>query len=204
MVDTEHSKHIKIRFHTNGTQIPETFWPLVEKFKEIEMIFSIDGYKDQNYYVRYPAEWDEIVKNLHLSDKSNAKTMILYSIHSLSILNLIDFYRWRLEQPFEKVNDIPLVLGRVYNPTYLNPQGLPASVKEHIHQKIIDFVDEHKHNYDPWYFDGLLSNAKWIMDFAFTNHRTLNEYIRNLDEVRGTSFETTYPELYQLLKDASQ
>jgi hypothetical protein len=42
------------------------------------------------------------------------------------------------------------------------------------------------------------------MDFAFTNHRTLDEYIRNLDEVRGTSFETTYPELYQLLKDASQ
>jgi organic radical activating enzyme len=203
MVDTEHSKHIKIRFHTNGTQIPESFWPLVEKFKEIEMIFSIDGYKEQNYYVRYPAEWDEVVKNLWLSDKSNAKTMILYSIHSLSILNLVDFYRWRLEQPFKKINDIPLVLGRVYNPTYLNPQGLPASVKEHIYDKITKFVDEHKLKYDPWYFDGLIANVKWIMDFEFSNHVTLLEYIRNLDELRGTSFENTFPELNQILKDAT-
>jgi hypothetical protein len=168
------------------------------------MIFSIDGFGDQNYYVRYPAEWDEVVKNLWLSDASNAKTMVLYSLHSLSMLNVVDFYRWRLEQPFKNVNNIPLVLGRVYNPTYLNPQGLPQPVKDAIFKKINDFVSEYKEKYDPWYFDSLLANAKWIMDFAFTNHRTLDEYIRNLDEVRGTSFETTYPELYQLLKDASQ
>lgn len=204
MVDTEHSKHIKIRFHTNGTNIPESFWPLVEKFREIEMIFSIDGFGDQNYYVRYPAEWEEVVKNLWLSDASKAKTMVLYSLHSLSMLNVVDFYRWRLEQPFKNVNSIPLVLGRVYNPTYLNPQGLPQTVKDAIVKKITDFIAEYKDKYDPWYFDSLAANAKWILEFGFSNHRTLDEYIKNLDEVRGTSFETTYPELHQLLKDASE
>lgn len=204
MVDTGHSKHIKMRFHTNGTNIPESFWPLVDEFKEIEMIFSIDGFKEQNYYVRYPADWDEIVKNLWLSDASKAKTMILYSIHSLSIHGLVDLYRWRLEQPFKNVNNIPLVLGRVYNPTYLNPQGLPIEVKEKIRQKIIDFIDEYKDKRDPWYFDSLFANAKWIMEFDFSNHRTLMEYINNLDEIRGTSFDETFPEFSKILKDAAQ
>jgi hypothetical protein len=85
----------------------------------------------------------------------------------------------------------------------LNPQGLPASVKEHIYDKITKFVDEHKLKYDPWYFDGLIANVKWIMDFEFSNHVTLLEYIRNLDELRGTSFENTFPELNQILKDAT-
>jgi sulfatase maturation enzyme AslB (radical SAM superfamily) len=82
------------------------------------MIFSIDGLDEQNYYVRYPAKWEEVVKNLWLSDQHNAKTMILYSLHSMSMYNLIDLYKWRLEQPFKNVNTIPIVLGRVYNPTY--------------------------------------------------------------------------------------
>lgn len=202
MVDTKHSKHIKIRFHTNGTNIPESFWLLVEKFREIEMIFSIDGYKDQNYYVRYPAKWDEVVKNLWLSDASKAKTMILYSVHSLSIYNLVDFYRWRLEQPFKTINNIPLVLGRVYNPTYLNPQGLPEIIKKEIHTRIFEFISENKHKYESSYFDSLAANVNWIMDFNFSNINTLNEYINNLDEVRGTSFENTYPELSNLFKNA--
>jgi sulfatase maturation enzyme AslB (radical SAM superfamily) len=204
MVETGHSKHIKIRFHTNGTQIPESFWPLVDKFREIEMIFSIDGLDEQNYYVRYPAKWEEVVKNLWLSDQHNAKTMILYSLHSMSMYNLIDLYKWRLEQPFKNVNSIPIVLGRVYNPTYLNPQGLPLSVKEKISKRILDFVDENKSKYESWYFDSLIANVNWIMDSDFSNYDTLIEYIKRLDEVRGTSFEQVYPELHKLLQNASK
>jgi sulfatase maturation enzyme AslB (radical SAM superfamily) len=204
MVETGHSKHIKIRFHTNGTQIPESFWPLVDKFREIEMIFSIDGLDEQNYYVRYPAKWEEVVKNLWLSDQHNAKTMILYSLHSMSMYNLIDLYKWRLEQPFKNVNTIPIVLGRVYNPTYLNPQGLPLSVKEKISKRILDFVDENKSKYESWYFDSLIANVNWIMDSDFSNYDTLIEYIKRLDEVRGTSFEQVYPELHKLLQNASK
>jgi len=204
MVETGHSKHIKIRFHTNGTQIPVSFWPLVDKFREIEMLFSIDGLDEQNYYVRYPAKWEEIVKNLWLSDQHNAKTMILYSLHSMSMYNLVDLYKWRLEQSFKNINSIPIILGRVYNPTYLNPQGLPLVVKEKISKRIMDFVDENKSKHEPGYFDSLIENANWIMDSNFSNYDTLIEYIKRLDEVRGTSFEQVYPELNKLLQNASK
>lgn len=201
MVETEHSKHIKIRFHTNGTNIPESFWPLVEKFREIEMIFSIDGYDKQNYYVRYPAAWEEILKNLWLSEKSKAKTMILYSIHSLSIYNLVDFYDWKLTQPFQNINNTPIILGRVYNPSYLNPQGLPLQIKEKIYKRIMHFIEKHKANYPTWYFDSLNANANWIMDERESNISTLFEYVKNLDEIRGTSFEETFTEFNKLLKN---
>jgi hypothetical protein len=42
------------------------------------------------------------------------------------------------------------------------------------------------------------------MDSDFSNYDTLIEYIKRLDEVRGTSFEQVYPELHKLLQNASK
>jgi sulfatase maturation enzyme AslB (radical SAM superfamily) len=202
MVDTGHSTHIKIRFHTNGTSIPKSFWELVDKFREIELLFSIDGYADQNYYVRYPAEWDEIVKNLYLADQTNANTMILFSMHSLSAYSIVDLYKWRMSQPFKKLNNTPIILGRVYHPNYLNPQGLPAQVKESIHAHIMNFINEHKDPHDPNYFDSLESNANWILDSAGDNFDSLLDYIRSLDKIRETSFEQAFPEYSEIVRNA--
>lgn len=202
MVDTGHSTHIKIRFHTNGTSIPESFWELVDKFREIELLFSIDGYGDQNYYVRNPAEWEPIVKNLYLADKTKAKTMILFSVHSLSAHNIVDLYKWRMSQSFEQLNKTPIVLGRVYHPDYLNPQGLPLRVKEAIHTKIMNFVNEYKDKFYPGYFDSLEANANWIMGDSADNFDALLDYINSLDQVRNTSFAETFPEYDEILKNA--
>jgi len=200
MVDSGYSKNIKLRFHTNGTQIPETFWPLVSKFREIDMFFSLDGLSDHNYYLRYPADWNEIVKNLNLADQTTARTMILSSLSSLSMYNIVDLYRWRLEQPFKNINNIPIILGRVYAPSYLNPQGLPEPIRLQYHKRIMNFIDEYKDLYEPTYFDNLKLNAEWVIkESDLKNHHTLIEYIKNLDEVRGTSFAKTFPNLNKIL-----
>jgi len=204
MVDTGHSSHIKIRFHTNGTTIPESFWELVDEFKEIELLFSIDGFDQQNYYVRNPAEWEPIVKNLYLADKTKANAMILFSVHSLSAYNIVDLYKWRMSQPFKRLNNIPIVLGRVYHPDYLNPQGLPQVVKDKIHTRIMNFIDEHKNNYPNGYFDSLEENANWIMDSSKDNLDALVDYIESLDKVRTTSFTETFPEYSEIINNARQ
>lgn len=202
MVDTGHSSHIKIRFHTNGTTIPESFWELVDEFKEIELLFSIDGFDQQNYYVRNPAEWEPIVKNLHLADQTKATTMILFSMHSLSAYNIVDLYKWRMSQSFTKLNNIPIILGRVYNPEYLNPQGLPQSVKDKIHSRIMNFIEEHKNSYPNGYFDSLEANANWIMDSLTDNFDAFIDYIASLDKVRDTSFNETFPEYSEIINNA--
>ena len=53
-----------------------------------------------------PMNWNEIVKNLNLADQTTARTMILSSLSSLSMYNIVDLYRWRLEQPFKNINNI--------------------------------------------------------------------------------------------------
>jgi MoaA/NifB/PqqE/SkfB family radical SAM enzyme len=199
MVKTGHSKHIKIRFHTNGTQIPETFWPLVDSFREIELMFSIDGLADQNYYVRYPADWAEVEKNLWLADQTKAKSMFLTSLHALNVHDLVDLYRWRLEQSFKRINDIPIVFGRVYHPSYLNPQRLPANVKSEVKRKIEEFLAEYHGKRPAWYFEALVSNLNWIMEDAPGGSDALVEYIKNLDTLRGTNFQETFPQLSKLL-----
>jgi len=200
MVETGHSKHIKIRFHTNGTQIPVNFWPMIDNFKEIQLMFSIDGYKEQNYYTRYPANWGEILNNLILADNSKAKSKILCSIHSLNILDIDKLYSWFLDYPFKQINRSSIVFGRVYNPSYLNPQGLPVHIKNQITNKINTFIEKYS-SQRPNHFDGLKSNLNWIMNTHESNLDTLKEYVNNLDQVRGTSFVNTFPELSKLLDE---
>lgn len=202
MVDTGHSSHIKIRFHTNGTNIPESFWELVDNFREIELLFSIDGFAEQNYYVRYPAEWDQIVKNLHLADKTKANTMLLFSMHSLSAYGIVELYKWRMAQNFERINNTPIVLGRVYHPSYLNPQGLPQQIKEQIHKHIMDFIEEHKQSFNQGYFDSLEANANWIMDSARDNFDAFLDYVASLDKIRETTFDQTFPEYSEIVRNA--
>jgi organic radical activating enzyme len=200
MVDSGHSKHIKLRFHTNGTQIPETFWPMVDSFEQIEMLFSIDAYGDQNHYIRYPADWVEIEKNLLLADQTKAQVRFLASLHAMNVLNIVDLYKWHREQPYRNINKKPIIFGRVYHPSYLNPQRLPANVKEAVKRRINDFLIEFKTSHPAGYFDDLESNLNWIMGEAPGGSDALVEYVRHLDTVRGTSFETTFPELSALLK----
>jgi MoaA/NifB/PqqE/SkfB family radical SAM enzyme len=199
MVDTGHCEHIKIRFHTNGTQIPDSFWSLVPKFKEIELMFSIDGYDDKNYYVRYPAQWSEIEHNVNLSINSGAKTMILSSIHALNTLDIVDLYRWWMKLDYKNTIRYPIVLGRVYNPTYLNPQILPKNVKNKIEQKIQEFLLEVDGKFPDYYFTSLKSNLSWILESSNTNIESIIEYVTHLDSIRGTNFSETFSELNQLL-----
>jgi sulfatase maturation enzyme AslB (radical SAM superfamily) len=202
MVESGHSEHIKIRFHTNGTQIPESFWPLVKYFKEIEMMFSIDGFGDKNYYVRYPAAWHEIEKNVDLSLKSGARTMILASLHALNVLNIDELYRWWLAVNSYDNIKYPIVLGRVYNPTYLNPQILPELVKQRTWAKIQTLRDEYGRTVDANHFRNLVENIEWMRQTTDETLETLIEYVENLDKIRNTKFDEVFVELNQLLNDS--
>jgi len=82
-------QHITINFQSNGTQnILERHYSTIEKFKLIKISFSIDGINEKFEYLRWPAKWDQVQKNIHgLKDKLPSNVMFNIE-ETISIFNL--------------------------------------------------------------------------------------------------------------------
>ena len=99
--------------NTNGTQLNNTFKKLAPNFSNMQFVFSIDGYKDINHYVRWPSDWDTIVDNVKYLTERNIKlsfnvTVSIYTISTLDkLLSFLEqnFYENHIHVHFAETND---------------------------------------------------------------------------------------------------
>jgi sulfatase maturation enzyme AslB (radical SAM superfamily) len=83
---------IELGFQTNGTQpVDERYYEIIEKFKLVKFIVSIDGINDRFEYLRWPASWNQVVDNiLNLKEKLPSNVMFFVQ-ECTSCLNMFYF-----------------------------------------------------------------------------------------------------------------
>lgn len=111
----------EINITTNGTTLSDRLKDLLKQFKDVSWVFSIDGYKDINYYSRYPSNWDDIVTNwkYHQENKNPVTVNTTISIYNIDSLDLL--FQWiDINFPNTLINCMELV-----SPVYLNPMLFP-------------------------------------------------------------------------------
>jgi sulfatase maturation enzyme AslB (radical SAM superfamily) len=138
LVKSGHSKHIELRYHTNGTIYDSEVVELWTKFKFVDVMISIDGAKEVNDYIRYPSEWSIIEQNLKLYDNtpSMIDVKILCTVQALNIYFLPDFINWLFVQKFKKISktnlDGTFHPGMLHYPQYLCVKSLPREFKDKV------------------------------------------------------------------------
>ncbi len=191
--------HIHLRYHTNMTVFPEEMIPYWEKFERVEFFSSIDGMDDVGHYVRYPAQWSVVEKNIRKIDElgDNIWLRLLYSVNALNILHLPDFLRWVRDQKFKKQIQFETIQsfvhpGLVHWPEYLNVKVLPKEYKEQV-QEAMDEVRKEFGDQPFDKFDGIVQ----FMNSQDWSHKIpeFQDYVRVLDKTRGTDFYAVFPDL---------
>jgi MoaA/NifB/PqqE/SkfB family radical SAM enzyme len=213
---------ILIRYNSNGLLLDEDVIDLWSKFKKVKFGFSIDDIEDRNYYIRYPSEWDTIVKNIHRLDNTpdNIQVSIATAIQVMNIKTLPELAKWKITQNFKKVNfenvygDIQagggiLNMHLVYIPTFLNIRILPKEDKEQIKQIYADFKGWLYENYTTDVNFWEVNPYGWkrwqaMLDFMDSEDHThllpaFSEYINKMDAVRKTDFKQVFPLLEHLV-----
>ena len=201
-VSSGHAEHIQLRYHTNGTILDEKIFELWKHFKLVEIFVSVDAIGERNHYMRHPAVWSNIEKNLHKLDgypHNNLRILLLCSVHLMSVFYLDEFAKWIEDQNFKLVSAGTSGYfhpGVVHEPAYLSIQVLPENLKKIITEKVQAFESVSK-NRSPK-IGGILN----FMNAADQSHLLTKskEYIRSLDEARKTSFAKTLPELQEHLQ----
>lgn len=203
LVETGHSKHINLRYHTNGTTLPQEILELWKEFSYVELMVSLDAWGEHHDYVRYPADWSVILNNLKTLDNTpdNIEIKILCTVHALNIFYIPEFANNLLDCNFKKIgmrhHNGLFHAGTVHWPRYLCTQVFPKEIK----QQIRDKWESNTTLYELPQWKDKISQQLNFMDQEDLSelYPQFLDYIQGLDTVRNTSFKDTFIEFYKLL-----
>jgi len=216
-----YAKSISLRYNSNGLFINKDIINVWSQFKQVRYAFSIDASMERNNYIRYPADWDAIERNLWLMDSTpeNIHCAIACAVQVFNIKHIIDFAKWKLSMGFKKINKFSLDeyeigggiinLHLLYIPTFLSARILPQKDKEEIAQAFSDFKQWLWDNYtqdDNFWKDNPYGWKRWegILRFIQAEDHThllpdFKEYVVNLDAIRNLTAKEVFPELANIL-----
>jgi len=207
MISSGSAKECVLRYNSNGLELPEKLFELWNHFKEIKFNFSIDAVGDKNHYIRYPSEWNTVVKNLHILDNTpnNVTVNIACAVQALNVLYIPELVKWKQDQKFKKINLPPYGAGLVgthlvYLPSYLNVRVLPKNLKDLAATLINEFCDSQKGNIEfqnnPYGLKRWQGLIQYMMSEDWSHKLpSLIEYLEVTDAQRNTNFRKTFPEL---------
>ena len=197
--------------------MPKKLFELWDKFYRVRYHFSIDSIEGMNDYIRWPPTWDKVVKNLNVLDNTddNIEVTIACAVQALNIYYIPDLIKWKLSQNFKKVNPYELGAGLVnfhlvYHPAFLNVKILPGWFKIKTKAKYEEFYTWLVENYrsDEEFLNNSygIKRLKGLISFMLSDDWSVRlpefkEYINLMDEIRGTDFKTTFPEMGGILDD---
>lgn len=127
------ASNIELTFNTNVTKIPARHRELWPQFKSVNLLCSIDAHGALNDYIRYPAKWIRLARNLDIIDQQHealnlgwatlSVTVQIYNIFKLH--ELIDYCHER----FRFIRAMPNLV-HLSIPDYFNIQHLPDELKK--------------------------------------------------------------------------
>lgn len=216
-----YSKQISLRYNSNGVLIDQNMIDIWTEFKQVRYAFSIDDVDQRNHYIRYPAEWSDIERALTMLDKTPAHihASIACAVQALNVKNVTNFAKWKLEQGYQKINKFRfedfesgggiINMHLLYIPTFLSARILPKEDKQQVREQFMDFKDWLWKNYrqddnfwkvNPYGWKRYEAILKFV---EAQDHSHLlpdfQEYIRNMDRIRGTDSKSVFPDLAHLL-----
>jgi len=227
VIEMGYADQMEIRYNSNGVEWRDDLFDLWKHFKLVRFHYSVDDIGDRNDYIRYPSEWarnEEVFRILDEQTGDNTEVTIACAVQALNIFYIPDFLKWKLNFGFKKINMWPFGAGGinyhfVYHPPHLNVKILPAWFKDELERKYEDFIPWWEENWEkgvPSWHKGKVTVDDWrsasygisrlrgMVNFAKSEDWSqrlpeFQEYITKLDQLRGTDFRKTFPEMSKLL-----
>ena len=225
LIELDKAKDIVLSLSTNGTIVDKEFLEKIcTNFKEVAFSVSIDGVGKQFNYLRHPAQWDEVRKNLDYfySLQIGSFPVVVQITHTVTALNVnyLDKFHDYFCKHYPKFN---VWYNLAHYPKWLTCSVLPANAKAQITEKLqnhnftnrveIDAIINYMNT--PLYSNGNsldgfssregLGNEKLIAvdNISIDEEWELfQEQIVSGDHYRHENFRDTFPELWKMVENS--
>jgi MoaA/NifB/PqqE/SkfB family radical SAM enzyme len=195
LVDTKKAKNITLHITTNGTTCSDKILRLMDHFKNVRIMFSIESIGKFNDYMRYPSNWQDIEKNILKFQKlKNVYVYINTVIQNLNLLYIEPLIN------FAYLNNIFLNFSKLSKPQYLEFDNLPLDLLKKSYDKLYN-IDKKKLIHT--------KNIKEIIDllkikinnykYDKKNFVMFTDMIKKRDQYRKISIADYMPEIYNII-----
>jgi len=148
-IDTNTAKDIVLDVTTNATKIHPRFFDMARKFKHLLLTISMDGVGKTYEYVRYPANYNTVYKNIVRYSEyvkslgGESKLVFNFVLQVWNLHNTIDVIK-TLGPLAVNSNDVTVRLEELDDPTFMQWKMLP---EEHIKDAIKQLSKERTANH---------------------------------------------------------
>jgi organic radical activating enzyme len=177
------SKNTSLQLHTNLTVFNPKYLEILSKFKSVKIGLSIDSDQPKELeYIRYPVDAGVVFANLEKFKQDsnqyhNISFKICLTVTPLNVLNISKIQK-------SLVRYMPAYFNFVTSPGEYDIRHIPLPVR-----KVIAKQNPSIANYIMQTVPGC--DVLWPKFWKHT---------KDLDQLRGQSFEDTFPEFYELIK----
>ena len=192
LIDSGLAKNVTMEYDTNLTVINDKILEKLKQFKKVMLFVSCDDIEDKFELIRFPGKFNKMLENL---EKIKSRGINVSHISSCVGMYSI-FSPIRVEEYFNKLgyNNFSFRFLRTdpYNIAYL-----PDSIKEEIIK-----IYEKSNISNRWkgficgYLENNMNKYENISE-SYVNKFT--SHMDNLDNIRGTNWKKTFPEVSELL-----
>ena len=200
LIDAGVAENIFLMATTNGTVVKSPWLGLTERFQELHLNVSIDGFDNYYEYIRYPGRWSTLTGNIQiLKKRSRTHVTAIATLQAYNALNIVELFRY-LDSIGVDFYSYP-----VSHPAYLSSMVLPPAARRLAAERLRSYAAA----------DCLPKNRELVLGLAksldkvdgpelFDEQlmRSFMLFTNDLDITRGQSFQDTHQELLQLILDA--
>lgn len=182
----------ELTMSTNGVKFPTEFIDLSREFTNLNLSFSIDGYKEINDYWRSGAQWEKIVSNMFLAKSMGHKISINTVPGIYNVTNMHLLFDW-LDSTFPGT-------AMYMQINYLGPQ---SAFNHPDKEAVIESMKRCQTTNVYWSdgkscrtaIDSILHHYQNNHVLDIDNLREFFRYNDKLDQIRGVSLKDNIPEL---------
>lgn len=174
--------NVLLGFQTNATQpIDKKYYSLIEKFKLVKLMISLDGTHDRFEYLRWPASWNQVVDNIFNLRETLPGNVMFFIQECTSCLNLFYFgevEKWiRDNFNTNREGDLIDYSTQLAMGTYLDVNNIT--------QEYVDAIKD-------------TNKIQFIQANWQENPAKIKEFIKTtemFDQIRGEDWKKTFPEV---------
>ena len=217
VIDDGYADQIEVRYNSNGMEWEDNLFDLWKHFKKVIFHFSIDDIDDRLHFIRYPAKWEHLEKQIRKIDEYPHDNLVLtsaYTVMAINIFHVPKFVKWKLQSGLKNFNKWPNGAGMMschlaYWPPQLNVKALPQWFKNEVET---EFEELYAWLEDNWQLSGAPSKEEFMQSEygikrlqGLINFMNAEDWSNRLPETsewcytvakqRGIDFNEVFPEL---------
>ncbi len=197
LIDCGAARHIELEISSNCTRINDRILGLFEKFERMKFCLSLDGVGDTYEYIRFPARWDNVQRNIaRLRSNPRFEFVATPVLQAYNIMTITDLFR------FCHAHNLDYVLSNLLrSPVHLQLEVMPRRVRQEAARRLFEYLEK---DADPDFRDPPLALANYLHTLDtppdFERLRQFMLFTNDLDATRDQSFRTTFPDVIELLR----